>query len=181
MEDTTLVVYGIDGQALAVKHGFPVRLRVPGLYGEKNVKWLTKIEAVSGDYQGYWQQRGWTDTAIIETTAVFDTANPFLGKQPPLQRENGIVPLGGIAFAGNRGVSKVEVRIDDGDWTQATLDPNNDPLTWRFWRYDWRVDPGSYTLTVRAVDGAGAPQIAAERPPHPDGATGLMRITVTVE
>lgn len=180
MEDTTLVVYGIDGQALAVKHGFPVRLRVPGLYGEKNVKWLTKIEAVSDDYKGYWQQRGWTDTAIIETTAVFDTANPFLGTPPPLQRENGVVPLGGIAFAGNRGITKVEVRIDDGDWTEAVLDPQNDPLTWRFWRYDWQATPGKHTLTVRATDSTGALQTDKERAPHPDGATGYHHITVEV-
>jgi DMSO/TMAO reductase YedYZ molybdopterin-dependent catalytic subunit len=181
MEPTTLVAYGIDGEALAVKHGFPARLRAPGLYGEKNVKWLTRVEAVREDYKGYWQQRGWTDTAVVETTSVFDTANPFLGAAPPLKRENGVVPLGGIAFAGDRGIRAVEVRIGDGAWQPAQLDPVDDPLTWRFWRYDWRVDPGSYTLSVRAVDGAGAPQVAAERPPHPDGATGLMRITVTVE
>jgi DMSO/TMAO reductase YedYZ molybdopterin-dependent catalytic subunit len=181
MEPSTLVVYGIDGEALAVKHGFPARLRVPGLYGEKNVKRLTRVEAVREDYKGYWQQRGWTDTAIIETTSVFDSANPFLGAAPPLKRENGVVPLGGIAFAGNRGIRSVEVRVNDGAWQPAQLDPVDDPLTWRFWRYDWRVDPGSYTLSVRAVDGAGAPQIETERPPHPDGATGLMRITVDVE
>ena len=180
VEPTTLIAYGIDGEALAVKHGFPARLRVPGLYGEKNVKWLTTIEAVRADYKGYWQQRGWTDTAIIETTSAFDTANPFLGTASPLKRENGVVALGGIAFAGLRGIKAVEVRINDGAWQPAQLDPVDDPLTWRFWRYDWQADPGSYTLSVRAMDGTGAPQIETDRPPHPLGATGIQHIKVTV-
>lgn len=180
LEETTLIAYGIDGEALAVNHGFPARLRVPGLYGEKNVKWLTKIEAVREDYQGYWQQRGWTDTAIIETTAVFDTANPFLGTPPPLKRENGVIPLGGIAFAGNRGITKVELRIDDQEWQVALLDPHNDPLTWRFWRYDWPAIPGRHTLAVRTTDGDGALQTDQVRDPHPDGATGYHIIHVEV-
>jgi DMSO/TMAO reductase YedYZ molybdopterin-dependent catalytic subunit len=180
LEETTLIAYGIDGEALAVKHGFPARLRVPGLYGEKNVKWLTKVEAVREDYQGYWQQRGWTDTAIIETTAVFDTANPFLGTPPPLKRENGIVPLGGIAFAGDRGITRIEVRIDDAGWQEATLDPHSDPLTWRFWRYDWDATPGKHSLAVRATDGAGSLQTDQVRDTHPDGATGYHIISVEV-
>lgn len=180
LDPTTLIAYGIDDQALAINHGFPTRLIVPGLYGEKNVKWLTKIEAAREDYQGYWQQRGWTDTAIVETTAVIDNANPFLGTPPPIERENGIVPLGGIAFAGNRGVSKVEIKIDDGDWQAAQLDPQNDPLTWRFWRYDWQASPGKHTLTVRATDGTGALQTDKIRGQHPDGATGYHSIPVEV-
>lgn len=180
MDPTGLIAYGIDGQALAVKHGFPARLIVPGLYGEKNVKWLTKIEAVREDYQGYWQQRGWTDDATIHTTSVIDNGNSFLGPQPPLTRENGVVAVGGIAFAGNRGISKVEIQVDGGDWQPATLDPMSDPLTWRFWRYDWAAAPGKHTLSVRAVDGEGNPQIMQPRPPHPDGATGYHSVTVEV-
>jgi DMSO/TMAO reductase YedYZ molybdopterin-dependent catalytic subunit len=180
LDPTTLVVYGIDGEALAVNHGFPVRLIVPGLYGIKNVKWLTAIEAVREDYQGYWQQRGWTDTAIIETTSVIDTGNPRLG-DAPLQRENGIVPLGGIGFAGDRGVQKVELQIDGGAWQEALLDPQNDPLAWRFWRYDWQAEPGEHTLAVRATDGSGQLQTDVARvEPHPDGATGYHIITVQV-
>ncbi|MBC8162848.1 MAG: molybdopterin-dependent oxidoreductase [Roseiflexaceae bacterium] len=179
MNPNTLVAYGIDGQALGVKHGFPARLRVPGLYGEKNVKWLTKIEAVREDYQGYWQQRGWTDTAIIETTAVIDTGNPRISANP-LPRENGVVPLGGIAFSGERGISKVELKIDDGEWQEAALDPESNPISWRFWRYDWQAEPGKHTLAVRATDGTGTLQTDAVRDTHPDGATGYHIIEVTV-
>jgi DMSO/TMAO reductase YedYZ molybdopterin-dependent catalytic subunit len=180
MDPTSIMAYGIDGEALAVKHGFPARLVVPGLYGEKNVKWLTGIEAVREDYQGYWQQRGWTDDATIWTTAVSDIANPFLGEPQPLAREQGIVPLGGIAFAGNRGISQVEVRIDDGPWQAATLDPAADRLTWRFWRYDWAAAPGMHSISVRASDGNGDPQTEQEREPHPDGASGYQTIQVEV-
>jgi DMSO/TMAO reductase YedYZ molybdopterin-dependent catalytic subunit len=180
LDPTSLVVYGIDGEALSVKHGFPARLIVPGLYGEKNVKWLTKIEPVHDDYRGYWQQRGWTDSAVIATTSVIDTNNPFLGQHPPLPREGGIVPLGGIAFAGNRGVNKVEVQIDGGDWREAQLDPQSDPLTWRFWRYDWMAEPGSHTVSVRATDGDGMLQTEVKRDPHPDGATGIQQFSVEV-
>jgi hypothetical protein len=135
---------------------------------------------VREDYQGYWQQRGWTDTAIIATTSVIDNNNPFLGQHPPLQREGGVVPLGGIAFAGDRGISRVELRVDEGEWREAQLDPEHDPLQWRFWRYDWEVEPGRYTLTVRAADGAGELQTAEEREPHPDGATGYHSFSVEV-
>jgi DMSO/TMAO reductase YedYZ molybdopterin-dependent catalytic subunit len=175
----TLIVYGIDGEALAVNHGFPARLIVPGLYGEKNVKWLTGIEAVREDYQGYWQQRGWTDTAIIETTSVFDTGNPRL-TSAPLQPEGGVVALGGIGFAGNRGVSKIELQIDGGEWREALLDPQGDPITWRFWRYDWKAEPGRHTLSIRATDGHGKLQTDTPRDPHPDGATGYHTFEVEV-
>ncbi len=179
MDPTSIIAYGIGGEALVVKHGFPARLIVPGLYGVKNVKWLTKIELVRTDYKGYWQQRGWTDDATITTTAVFDTGNPRLSKEP-LRLQQGIVPLGGVAFAGNRGITTVEIRIDDGEWTQTTLDPQSDPLTWRVWRYNWAATPGKHTLTLRAVDGTGQPQIEKPRDTHPDGATGYHIIMVEV-
>lgn len=179
LDPTTLIVYGIDGEALTVSHGFPARLIVPGLYGEKNVKWLTKIESVREDYKGYWQQRGWTDEAIIFTTSVFDTGNPFLGSLP-VQMQEGVVPLGGIAFAGNQGISKVEVRINDGAWQEAILQPENDSLTWRFWRYDWAGSPGRHTVALRAVDGTGDPQTDVVREPHPEGASGYHIISIEV-
>lgn len=179
LEPTTLVAYGIGGEALGVNHGFPARLRVPGLYGVKNVKWITTIEPVREDYQGYWQQRGWTDSAVIETTSVFDTGNPRLSNAP-LKIENGVVPLGGIAFAGNRGIASVEVKIDDGAWQQVELDPLDDPLTWRFWRYDWAASPGQHMLSIRATDATGALQTDAVREPHPDGATGYHMFSVEV-
>ena len=170
---TTLVVYGVDGQPLPRKHGFPVRIIVPTIYGMKNVKWLLRVEAVTTDFQGYWQERGWSNAAIVKTTAVTDT-------QRNLRLENGIVPLGGIAFAGDRGIAAVEVQIDGGPWQHATLAEPRTPVQWRPWRFNWRALPGRHTIAVRAVDGRRALQTAAIAPPHPDGASGHHTISVSV-
>lgn len=179
MEPATLVAYGIDGMALEVKHGFPARIRVPALYGEKNVKWLTEIEVVTYDYLGYWQQRGWTDDATIFTTSVFDTGNPHT-TDGRLRMQNGIVALGGIAFAGDRGIRKVEIQIDGGEWREARLKEAISDLSWRLWRYDWPAAPGRHTLAIRATDGKGELQTAEIRDTHPDGATGYHSIEVEV-
>src|SRR4051794_571593 len=146
---------------------------IPTIYGMKNVKWLQRIEVITGDFHGYWQDRGWSNTAVVKTTSVIDTA----GKLPA---DHGMVALGGIGFAGDRGISAVEVRIDSGPWASATLDEQHAPVQWRFWRYDWQATPGSHTVTVRAVDGHGVAQPEQVTAPHPDGASGYHTIKVTV-
>jgi hypothetical protein len=94
---------------------------------------------------------------------------------------NGRVPIGGIAWAGDRGISKVEVQVDDGAWAEAVLQtPPLSPLTWVLWRYDWPVVPGRHVFRVRATDGTGALQIAEEHDTFPDGATGYDSATVTI-
>lgn len=173
LKPTTLIVYGIDNQPLTVGHGYPVRLIVPNIFGMKNVKWLEKIDVVTFDLQGYWQDRGWSQPAIVQTTSVIDT-------QGSVSLENGVVPLGGIAFAGSRGVQGVEVQIDDGAWATAELEPESSPLQWRRWRYDWPATPGRHTISVRATDGTGELQTDVPQPPHPDGATGYHAVRVNV-
>jgi DMSO/TMAO reductase YedYZ molybdopterin-dependent catalytic subunit len=173
LKPTTLVVFGVDDQPLAVPHGYPVRLIVPNIYGMKNVKWLERMEVVTFDFQGYWQERGWSEPAIVKTTSVTDTQGSF-------NRENGVVPLGGIAFAGSRGIQKVEVQIDDQPWAAARLEPESSPLQWRRWRYDWPAQPGRHSIAVRAVDGAGELQTDRIADPHPDGASGYHTINVKV-
>jgi DMSO/TMAO reductase YedYZ molybdopterin-dependent catalytic subunit len=170
---TTLVVYGADGQPLPRKHGFPVRIVVPSIYGMKNVKWLTRIEAIKTDFKGYWQERGWSNPAPVKTTAVTDTRGS-------LAVDQGIVPLGGIAFAGDRGISAVEVQIDGGDWQKASLADETSKVQWRLWRYDWPATPGKHRIAVRAVDGRGEPQSPQVTPPHPDGASGYHTVEVSI-
>jgi len=170
---TTLVVFGIDNESLTVPHGYPVRLIVPNIYGMKNVKWLQKIEVVSFDFQGYWQERGWSQPAVVKITSVTDTAGT-------LSLENGVVPLGGIAFAGSRGIQNVEVQIDNGPWQPAELEPAATPLQWRRWRWDWPAAPGRHLVAVRAVDGTGELQSERVTEPHPDGASGYHVVSVTV-
>jgi hypothetical protein len=173
MLPTTLVVYGIDGRPLPRQHGFPVRIIVPTIYGMKNVKWLTRIEVIKTDFQGYWQERGWSNPAIVKTTSVIDTRDN-------LAFDHGVVPLGGIAFAGDRGISAVEVQIDGGEWKKARLADQAIPVEWRVWRYDWQATPGSHRIAVRAVDGKGQPQSADVTAPHPDGASGYHKVDVSI-
>jgi hypothetical protein len=95
--------------------------------------------------------------------------------------QNGIMPLGGIAWAGARGIEKVEVLIDRGEWVEAQLrTPAVSPLTWVQWRYDWKVTPGSHTVTVRATDGAGKLQDNQPRDPGPEGATGYNSVEIRI-
>lgn len=172
LQADTLLVYLMDGQPLTTEHGFPLRLIVPGIFGMKNVKWITRIEAVAEDYKGYWQERAWSDVATVVTMSRIDS--------PPRNFKAKLgetVPIGGVAFAGDRGISKVEVSLDDGQtWHEAQLSDVPSNRTWRLWRYDYLADePGIRKLVVRATDGTGELQTAEEREPLPDGATGYDR------
>lgn len=174
LRPTTLLVYGIDDAPLTVPHGYPLRLIVPNIYGMKNVKWIQRIDVVTFDFQGYWQKRGWSNPAVVKTTSAIDTAGT-------LALEQGVVPLGGIAVAGSRGIQQVEVKIDDGAWNVAALEPEVSPLEWRRWRWDWPATPGRHLVTVRAIDGSGETQTEQLAKPHPDGASGYHAIRVNVD
>ena len=171
------IVWAMNGEPLPRLHGIPVRLIVPGLYGIKNVKWLTKITVTQDDYEGYWQQRGWTNGGVIKTSSRIDVPG-----------DRGVIPagtteIGGIAFAGDRGVRKVEVSVDDGaTWREATIRDNPSPtgLSWVIWTLPWQATPGAYTLVVRATDGKGELQTEKEVSELPDGASGWHHITVGV-
>jgi len=174
LSEDNLLAYSMDGEPLLPEHGAPARLLIPGIYGMKNVKWLTKIELVSTNYLGYWQQRGWSDTAIYNTMSRIDV---------PLHKDLKAGPqeIAGIAFAGDRGISKVEVSVDDGTtWQSAILKERLGRFTWRLWRFDWNPRPGNYTITVRATDGTGQLQSATPTDTLPNGATGLHQLSVQV-
>lgn len=171
------IVWTMNGEPLPTSHGTPVRLVVPGLYGIKNVKWLTKITVSNEDYEGYWQQRGWTDTAIIKTSSRIDVPG-----------DRGVVAagpneIGGVAFAGDRGIQAVEVSTDGGEtWTEATITENPSPagLSWVIWRTEWVAETGTYDIVVRATDGMGEVQTDEPAPELPDGTSGWHSITVGV-
>ncbi len=170
------IVWGMNGVDLPDSHGFPVRVIVPGLYGIKNVKWLERIEVTDEDFKGYWQRRDWTDTAVIKTSSRFD-----------LPVDRAIVPvaeaqLAGVAFGGDRGISRVEVSTDDGEsWRDATItDQPGPPISWVRWSLPWTPDPGTYTLVIRATDGDGAVQTVDRDPPLPDGSSGWHTISVGI-
>jgi DMSO/TMAO reductase YedYZ molybdopterin-dependent catalytic subunit len=171
-----LVAFGLNGSELPIKHGYPVRLVVPGLYGYVSAtKWLTEIELTNWNFDAYWIQRTWSKEGPIKTQSRIDTVQD--GENLPA----GKIPVGGIAWAPHRGIERVEVSTDGGEtWNEAHLAAQLAADTWRQYVYDWDAKPGEYTLQVRATDGEGKTQTAAEAPPHPSGATGYHTIGVTV-
>ncbi len=172
----TLLVYAMNREPLPDIHGFPLRIYIPNRHGMKQPKWITQLHVADRDGPGYWVDRGWSRTAIPHTTSVIDTVGT------PLDRGSSrVVPVGGIAYAGARGISRVEVQVDDGPWQPASLvAPPLGPLCWVLWRYDWPYAPGSHTFRVRAFDGTGAPQDVRVAPPHPSGATGIHELAAKV-
>ena len=170
----TLLVYGMNGQTLPIEHGYPLRIYIPNRYGMKQPKWITRIEAIDHEGAGYWVDRGWSQEARPQVLSIIDSVAQD-------QIVAGRVPIGGIAWAGDRGIRKIEVQLDGGAWDEARLlTPPLGPLTWVLWRYDWPVVAGSHTFRVRATDGAGALQIEQPSEPHPNGATGYHAVTVLV-
>lgn len=175
MGGEVILALRMNGQTLPKEHGFPIRAVVPGIYGMKNVKWVRAIEVVGEDYQGYWQRRGWSDSAVVKTTSAIDT--PQDGTIVAL----GEVPMAGVAFAGDRGVARVEVSADGGaTWGEARLEKAG-RYTWALWSYRWNPRAeGDYTLRVRAWDGEGKVQTELPAPPLPAGAAGYHAVKITV-
>lgn len=175
LDPAVILALAQGGVPLTQEHGFPCRVRVPAVYGMKNTKWLEEIEIVGHDYRGYWEQRGWSDVAIVRTQSRIDVAGP----EP---RSGQRVWVAGVAWAGERGVSKVEVSLDEGrTWRVTQLRRPLSRLAWTQWAFPWMPDsPGRYRIRCRATDGEGNVQEATEQPPHPSGATGHHEIEVEV-
>ena len=171
-----MVVVGMNGTPLPLEHGFPARLVVPGLYGYVSAtKWLQSIELTTWDRQGYWLPRGWSRLAPIKTQSRIDAP-----------RHRARIPAGptavaGVVWAPRKGISAVEVQVDDGPWQQATVGTSAGDDAWRQWVFEWDAAPGDHAITVRATDGTGRTQTAERSPVAPDGATGHHTIRVRVE
>ncbi|MGW8144454.1 MAG: molybdopterin-dependent oxidoreductase [Anaerolineales bacterium] len=169
-EERIMLTYDWDGHPLPVDHGYPLRVWIPDRYGMKQPKWITGMELV-GEYQeGYWVERGWDEVAQVKTTSVIDTVATGA---PIEQGDQTLVPIGGIAFSGARGISKVEVRVDGGPWQAAQLRAPLSETTWVIWRYDWPFEAGNHTFEVRCAEGDGTPQIEEMQGSRPSGATGI--------
>ncbi len=176
MRDEVLLVTKMNGLSLPMEHGFPARVIVPGIYGMKNVKWLTELELVHQDYKGYWEKRGWSDEAIVKVRSRIDLP----GDGDTIQGSEYVIR--GIAFGGIHGISNVEVSTDGGLRFQlAQLESLLSPYSWVFWRYNWRSPAsGRHTIVVRATDKRGVSQDAEAGRAFPDGASGLHQVTVRV-
>lgn len=171
-----LVAIGMNGRPLPLPHGFPARLVVPGLYGYVSAtKWLNDLRLTTwDDFDGYWVQEGWAKRGPIKTGSRIDV--PRVGTDVPA----GPVVVAGVAWAQHRGISKVEVQVDDGPWRVAELGGVIGTDTWRQWRLTWDATRGEHDLTVRATDGMGHTQTSQQADPAPDGASGWHRRTVRV-
>ena len=171
-----LLAYRMNDQTLPNEHGFPLRAIVPGIYGMMNAKWITEIEVINQVYLGYWQERGWSNDARIKTTTIL--YYPQNGADV-----TGSTPIAGVAFAGDRGISKVEVSVDGGNtWNEAVLKKPKSPYSWVLWAYTWNpANKGTVTIVARAYDETGALQDRTAVEPFPDGASGYQSIQVTVQ
>jgi DMSO/TMAO reductase YedYZ molybdopterin-dependent catalytic subunit len=171
-----MLAIGMNGQPLPVEHGFPVRMVIPGLYGYVSAcKWLTHIEATTfRAFDAYWVQRLWAQQGTIKIESRIDT--PASGRTFPAGRR----AVAGVAWAQTRGISRVEVRIDNGGWTAAQLSPEVGLDLWRQWVLPVDFRPGDHRISVRATSGDGELQTAAVVGPFPAGASGWHTIPVKV-
>jgi DMSO/TMAO reductase YedYZ molybdopterin-dependent catalytic subunit len=172
-----MLCHSWDGRPLPVDHGFPLRIWIPDRYGMKQPKWITAMEITDEYIPGYWVERRWDEVARVNTTSVIDT----VAVDAIIENDNErLVPIGGIAYAGARGISKVEVRVNNGAWQEAQLRAPLSETTWVIWRYDWPFAAGDHTFEVRCVDGDGAPQIEARRDARPSGSTGIHSVEASL-
>jgi hypothetical protein len=168
------IAYQMNGEPLPVKHGFPARVLLPGIYGMKQPRWLSKIEIVKSPwFKGYWEARGYCDECKIKMTARLDSARP----QP-----DGSWLVTGVALCGLETVGTVEVSFDDGNtWQSATITSETLPDAWVTWQIAWKpVNKGEYVLSARVVAASGNRQIESNSTSFPSGSTGLHRVIVTV-
>jgi DMSO/TMAO reductase YedYZ molybdopterin-dependent catalytic subunit len=176
------LAYKMNGESLPREHGYPLRAVVPGIYGMKNVKWLSKIELVNYNFKGYWEKQGWSDEAIIPLKSQI--LMPMSGKTIPL----GNYMVGGVAFAGRYGISRVQVSIDGGKtWADANVKAPLSKWAWSLWEYDWKpARPGQYAIRVRGIDRSGKVQesgslTARVTGSFPSGAKGIHEVDVTAK
>lgn len=168
-----LLAVGMNDETLPFKHGFPARLVVSGLYGYVSAtKWLSEIEfARWEDFDAYWVPRGWAKEAPIKTQSRIDSPRPG-----PV--DAGPVTIAGVAWAQSRGITRVEVAVDDGPWREAQLPDELSIDSWRQWSIEQTLSPGRHRIMVRAADDSGQFQTAERTPVRPDGATGYHTIDV---
>ena len=189
MMDSTILAYDMNNSPLTSEHGYPVRAIVPGFYGMMNPKWITEIELVDKTYEGFWQRKGWTNNGIknIYSSIVIPGNQPINDNFPNLVPNSSFlngknIPVAGIAFAGDRGISKVEVSVDGGTtWKTAIVKDPLSQYTWVLWTSGFTAaDKGNYKIIVRATDKTGQIQSSELEQPFPNGADGYNQLDISV-
>jgi DMSO/TMAO reductase YedYZ molybdopterin-dependent catalytic subunit len=167
--DAALLAYGMNGETLTQVHGAPVRALLPGWYGFRNIKWLQGIELASRPIKGYWESTGWT-AAQIHPVARIDVAQILNATS---------VLVAGVAYGGTRGISAVQVRVNDGAWIATERNvPALSPYAWVQWRVVLPVKMSQFRLTARMIDASGLPQDGQSQQVYPGGSSGLSTVEV---
>jgi hypothetical protein len=189
LEETTLLAYEMNRTTLPANHGYPIRAIVPGIYGMMNAKWVTQIELVDTVYEGFWQRKGWSNEAKYKIHSTIVAPGSALSNRfgnlgmPTTVRLGNKVPIAGIAFAGNEGISKIEVTMDGGkSWQEAMMKEPLSINSWALWYIEWNPNSqGRHTISVRATDGTGKIQPVGFHEPFADGSSGYHMIEVMVQ
>ena len=180
MEPTTLLAYEMNSAPLPDRHGYPLRVIVPGYFGEKHVKWLTRIEVADANAKGFYEKQGWGPDFIVPTRSRIDAPDDW--SSVSLGKLTARIEVKGIAYGGDRGISRVEISFDSGQtWSDAEIYYSGGKLAWSLWKAQWTpAAPGDYMLVVRATDGEGDVQEWEEDRGQFSGTAGLHTITVRV-
>jgi len=175
-ERNSLLAVGMNGEPLPLEHGYPVRMVVPGLYGYVSAtKWVVELKVSTfAKESAYWTDRGWSAKGPVKTSSRIDVPTFGSDLQP------GPVAIAGVAWAQHVGVDRVEVRVDNEPWQQATLAEAISADTWRQWFFEWDATSGDHTLEVRATDATGFTQTEERVDVVPNGAEGWHTIQVRV-
>ena len=189
MMDGTILAYDMNRSPLTNEHGYPIRAIVPGFYGMMNPKWITEIELVDKTYEGFWQRKGWTNDSIknIYSSIVVPGSQPITDRFPHTVTDNSFtvgksIPIAGIAFSGDRGISKVEVSTDGGKtWKTAVVKDPLSQYTWVLWTSQFTSESkGAFDIVVRATDKTGQVQTSKLEDPFPKGASGYNQIDLNI-
>jgi len=179
MNLTTLLAYKMNGVPLPDRHGYPLRLIVPGYFGEKNVKWLTRIEVGDANAKGFYQAQGWGPDFVVPTRSRIDVPDNWSSFS--LGKLTGPIEVKGVAFGGDRGVSRVELSFDGQTWNDAEIYYSGGKLGWSLWKTQWTpAAAGDYMVVVRATDGEGHVQTWKSDRGAFSGVAGLHYITVQI-
>jgi DMSO/TMAO reductase YedYZ molybdopterin-dependent catalytic subunit len=180
LDPTSLVAFEMNGVPLPHRHGYPARVIVPGYFGEKHVKWLTRIELTTAAAKGFYETQGWGPDFIVPTRSRIDL--PEHESRFSRSELRGPIEVKGVAFGGDRGISRVELSLDDGEtWENTDIYYSGRNLAWSLWIYKWQPDDADdYTLVVRATDGEGEVQEWEEDRSPFSGVTGFHKIVVHV-
>ena len=98
-----------------------------------------------------------------------------------MSNQDGSTEVGGIAYAGVRGINSVELKANESEWIPAVINRPLSPFTWILWRAELNIPPGDSTVVVRAIDGDGNPQTEESSGAHPDGASGYHSMTIKLD